>query len=109
VPVAAVRLICSNLDNSIACTWQLDRLMRDRRRGLESDLGVRNAWRVGPTEDYQLQWVLVEEAQFYLSLDAVKGVKKRGSLGRRWSAGCDRLACRLLALPSLLPRAHAAR
>jgi hypothetical protein len=77
IPVAVVSLICPNLDNPIACTWQLDRLMRDRRRGLESDLGVRNAWRVGPTEDCQLQWVLVEEVPFYLSLDAVKGVKKR--------------------------------
>jgi hypothetical protein len=47
----------------MACTWQLDRLMHDRRRGLESYLGVRNAWRVGPTEDYRLQWVLVEEAR----------------------------------------------
>jgi hypothetical protein len=63
IPVAAVSLICPNLDNSIACTWQLDRLMRDRRRALESDLGVCNAWRVGPTEDYWLRWFLVREAQ----------------------------------------------
>jgi hypothetical protein len=35
--------------------------MRDRRRGLESDLGVRDAWRVGPAENYRLQWVLVED------------------------------------------------
>jgi hypothetical protein len=77
IPVVAFSLICPNLDNSIACTWQLDQLMRDRRRSLDSDLGVRNAWRVGPTEDYRLQWVLVEEAPFYLSLEAVKGDKKR--------------------------------
>jgi hypothetical protein len=47
IPVAAVSLICPKLDNSIACTWQLGRLMRDRRRDLEFDLGVRDAWRVG--------------------------------------------------------------
>lgn len=65
--------------------------MRDRRRGLGSDLGVRDAWRVGPTEDYRPQWVLVEEAPFYLSLDAVKGDKKRKPRSPR--AAGSRLAC----------------
>ena len=78
-----------------------------RRRALESDLGVRNAWRVGPTEDYRLQWVLVEEAPFYVSLAAVNA-PRTGSPARRWSSGCDRLACRMLTVVSLLRRAHAA-
>src|SRR5205823_10884300 len=47
---------------------------------LEADLGVRNAWRIGPTPEYRLQWVLVEECPFYLSLDAVKGDRKREQL-----------------------------
>jgi DNA segregation ATPase FtsK/SpoIIIE, S-DNA-T family len=54
--------------------------MRNRRRTLEADLGVRNAWRIGPTPDYRLQWLLVEECPFYLSLDAVKGDRKREAL-----------------------------
>jgi S-DNA-T family DNA segregation ATPase FtsK/SpoIIIE len=58
----------------------LDAKMRARRRGLEADLGVRNAWAKGPTEDYRLQWLLMEEAPFYLSFDAVKGDKRREGL-----------------------------
>jgi S-DNA-T family DNA segregation ATPase FtsK/SpoIIIE len=58
----------------------LDDKMRGRRRTLESDLGVRNAWARGPSPDYRLQWVLVEEAPFYLSLDQVKGDRKREAL-----------------------------
>jgi hypothetical protein len=56
--VAAVSLICPNLDNSIARTWQLDRLMRERHRGPEPDRGVRNAWRVGPADVTQPDVVL---------------------------------------------------
>jgi hypothetical protein len=55
----------------------LDTKMCDRRRTLQADLGVRNGWRPGPTSGYRLQWVLVEEAPFYLDLDAVKGDRKR--------------------------------
>jgi S-DNA-T family DNA segregation ATPase FtsK/SpoIIIE len=55
----------------------LDALMGDRRRNLERDRGVRNGWALGPAPDYRLQWVLVEEAPFYLDLDAVKGDKRR--------------------------------
>jgi hypothetical protein len=55
----------------------LDHKMRARRRSLEIDLGVRNGWLTGPTPDYRIQWLLVEESPFYLSLDGVKGDKKR--------------------------------
>jgi S-DNA-T family DNA segregation ATPase FtsK/SpoIIIE len=55
----------------------LELKMRARRRTLEADLGVRNAWLKGPAPDYRLQWLLVEEAPFYLSMDAVKGDKER--------------------------------
>jgi hypothetical protein len=60
----------------------LDTLMCDRRRNLQRDRGVRNGWALGPAEDYRLQWVLVEEAPFYLDLDAVKGDRKREDLVR---------------------------
>lgn len=55
----------------------LERMMRARRRNLEADLGVRNGWLAGPTPDYRLQWILMEESPFFLSLDAVKGDRKR--------------------------------
>ena len=54
----------------------LDVKMCDRRRTLSADLGTRNGWSAGPTRDYRLQWVLVEEAPFYLDADAVKGDRK---------------------------------
>ncbi len=54
----------------------LDALMRDRRRNLQAVRGTRNGWTLGPAEDYRLQWVLVEEAPFYLDEAAVKGDKK---------------------------------
>jgi S-DNA-T family DNA segregation ATPase FtsK/SpoIIIE len=55
----------------------LDTLMGDRRRNLQRDRGVRNGWALGPARDYRLQWVLMEEAPFYLDLEAVKGDRKR--------------------------------
>jgi S-DNA-T family DNA segregation ATPase FtsK/SpoIIIE len=60
----------------------LDTLMGDRRRNLQRDRGVRNGWSLGPAEDYRLQWILVEEAPFYLDLDAVRGDRKREDLVR---------------------------
>lgn len=59
---------------------QLDTLMRERRRTLEEDLGVRNAWNRGLADNYRLQWLLIEEAPFFLSLDQVKGDKKKEAL-----------------------------
>jgi DNA segregation ATPase FtsK/SpoIIIE, S-DNA-T family len=59
---------------------QLDRLMCERRRNLQAELGVRNAWLRGPSDGYRLQWLLMEEAPFYLSLDAVKGDKAKEKL-----------------------------
>ena len=60
----------------------LDALMGDRRRNLQRDRGTRNGWALGPAEDYRLQWVLVEEAPFYLDLEAVRGDRKREELVR---------------------------
>ena len=55
----------------------LDALMCERRRNLQRDRGVRNGWALGPAPWYRLQWVLVEEAPFYLDELAVKGDRKR--------------------------------
>jgi DNA segregation ATPase FtsK/SpoIIIE, S-DNA-T family len=51
----------------------LDTLMCDRRRNLQAVRGSRNGWIRGPDENYRLQWVLVEEAPFYLDDLAVRG------------------------------------
>jgi DNA segregation ATPase FtsK/SpoIIIE, S-DNA-T family len=70
----------ADLDAAADMLAGLDQLMRDRRRNLQADLGVRNAWAVGPSDDYRLQWVMLEEAPAFLSLESVKGDKKRESL-----------------------------
>jgi S-DNA-T family DNA segregation ATPase FtsK/SpoIIIE len=59
---------------------QLDRLMCERRRNLQAELGVRNVWSAGLSVNYRLQWVLLEEAPFYFSLEAVKGSKTKTDL-----------------------------
>jgi S-DNA-T family DNA segregation ATPase FtsK/SpoIIIE len=60
----------------------LDVKMGDRRRNLQRDRGARNGWTLGPSPDYRLQWVLVEEAPFYLDLEAVRGDRNREQLVR---------------------------
>lgn len=57
----------------------LDTQMGDRRRNLYAVRGVRNGWApgFGPAEDHRLQWVLVEEAPFYLDELPVRGDRKR--------------------------------
>jgi hypothetical protein len=55
----------------------LDALMCDRRRNLQLVRGTRNGWSRGPDEGYRLQWVMVEEAPFYLDEQVVKGDRKR--------------------------------
>jgi S-DNA-T family DNA segregation ATPase FtsK/SpoIIIE len=55
----------------------LDAAMCDRRRNLHAVRGSRNGWTLGPDPSYRLQWVLMEEAPFYLDLDAVRGDRKR--------------------------------
>lgn len=52
--------------------------MNKRRRNLQADLGVRNAWHAGPSPEYPLRWVVMEEAPAFLQV--VKGDKKREQL-----------------------------
>jgi hypothetical protein len=51
--------------------------MMTRRRTMESDLGVRNAWSSGASPDYRLQWVLIEEAAWFLDLESCRGDRAR--------------------------------
>lgn len=52
--------------------------MNRRRRTLQADLGVRNAWHAGPSAEYPLRWIVMEEAPAFLQV--VKGDKKREQL-----------------------------
>jgi S-DNA-T family DNA segregation ATPase FtsK/SpoIIIE len=93
----AAGYVADDLAAAVDLLLELDGLMRTRRRNLEVDLGVRNAWKAGLSEAYRLQWLIVEEAPFYLSLDSVKGDRKREA---------QVLACRGLA-GNLLRRGRA--
>lgn len=76
----AASYVADDLDAAADMLAGLDRKMADRRRNLEAQLGVRNGWARGPSAGYRLQWLLVEEAPFYLSLETVKGDKRREGL-----------------------------
>jgi hypothetical protein len=74
---AAVTYTDDDLDDAQAVLEHLHGLMMTRRKNLEADLGVRNGWARGPTAEYRLQWILMEEAAWFLDLDAVKGDRAR--------------------------------
>jgi DNA segregation ATPase FtsK/SpoIIIE, S-DNA-T family len=73
----AAGYVGDNLEAAEDMLHVLDSLMGDRRRNLRSVRGSTNGWALGPAEDYRLQWVLMEEAPFYLDLETVKGDRKR--------------------------------
>jgi DNA segregation ATPase FtsK/SpoIIIE, S-DNA-T family len=74
---AAATYTDDDLAAAEAALEYLHDLMMTRRKNLEADLGVRNGWAVGPTPDYRLQWVLMEEAAWFLDEQAVKGDRVR--------------------------------
>ena len=76
----AASYVADDLDAAADLLAGLDRKMGTRRQNLEADLGVRNGWVRGPSPAYKLQWVLIEESPFYLSLETVKGDKRREGL-----------------------------
>jgi DNA segregation ATPase FtsK/SpoIIIE, S-DNA-T family len=74
---AAATYTDDDLAAAQAVLEHLHDLMMTRRRNLEAELGVRNAWAIGPTPDYRLQWCLIEEAAWFLDLEACKGDRVR--------------------------------
>jgi DNA segregation ATPase FtsK/SpoIIIE, S-DNA-T family len=48
--------------------------MTSRLASVRTDLGCRNAWRIGPSKDYPLVWVCVDECSSYLDLEAAKAL-----------------------------------
>jgi DNA segregation ATPase FtsK/SpoIIIE, S-DNA-T family len=51
-------------------------LMVKRLATLTGDLGTRNAWSVGPSPDYPLIWVPIDECHQYLDLETAKALGK---------------------------------
>lgn len=76
---AAVTYVDDDLAGAQCALEHLYDQMMMRRRNMESDLGVRNAWPAGPSPDYKLQWVLIEEAAWFLDLESCKGDRVRES------------------------------
>jgi S-DNA-T family DNA segregation ATPase FtsK/SpoIIIE len=74
---AAASYCDDNLADAEELVLELHSQMMNRRRNLEADTGSRNAWRRGPNPDYRLQWLLVEEAAWFLDLDSCKGDRAR--------------------------------
>jgi DNA segregation ATPase FtsK/SpoIIIE, S-DNA-T family len=50
--------------------------MVTRRQTMLADLGVRNAWDLGPSREYPLIWVLVDECQAFLDASGAKGTPR---------------------------------
>jgi DNA segregation ATPase FtsK/SpoIIIE, S-DNA-T family len=48
--------------------------MTSRLATVRADLGVRNAWKIGPSKDYPLIWVCVDECSSYLDLESAKAL-----------------------------------
>jgi DNA segregation ATPase FtsK/SpoIIIE, S-DNA-T family len=74
---AAASYVDDNLTDAEELVLELHSQMMKRRRNLEADLGTRNAWSRGPNPDYRFQWLLMEEAPWYLDLDSARGDRVR--------------------------------
>jgi S-DNA-T family DNA segregation ATPase FtsK/SpoIIIE len=72
----AVRFATDNLEEARDVLEDAHALMVKRLATLTDDLGTRNAWTVGPTEDYPLIWVPIDESSVYLDLEAAKALGK---------------------------------
>lgn len=64
------------LDDAQAVLERAHARMRSRLATVTADLGVRNAWRIGPSKDYPLVWVVVDECHQYLDLESAKALGK---------------------------------
>jgi DNA segregation ATPase FtsK/SpoIIIE, S-DNA-T family len=89
---AAVSYVDDSLADAEDLLLSLHSGMMTRRRNLEADLGTRNAWAVGPTVDYPLNWLLIEEASWFFDLESAKGDRER----ERKVRACRGLAVQLL-------------
>jgi S-DNA-T family DNA segregation ATPase FtsK/SpoIIIE len=72
----AVAYAGDDLADAIAVLEKVHGRMRERLRTVVADLGTRNAWRIGPTPEYPLLWVPIDEASTYLDLESAKAMGK---------------------------------
>jgi DNA segregation ATPase FtsK/SpoIIIE, S-DNA-T family len=64
-----------NLDGALDKLETVHALMTDRLACVRSVLGVKNAWHVGPSEEWPLIMTTIDECQAYLDATMVKGDK----------------------------------
>ena len=74
---AASSYAADDLGDAEELVLELHSQMMKRRRNLQADLGTRNGWSRGADPDYRLQWLLMEEAHWFLDLDSCKGDRVR--------------------------------
>lgn len=48
-----------------------------RRRTMYDELGIRNGWKLGPSEDFKFRWLLVDECHWFLDAESARGDRKR--------------------------------
>jgi S-DNA-T family DNA segregation ATPase FtsK/SpoIIIE len=65
-----------NLDGALDKLETVHALMTDRLACVRDVLGVKNAWHVGPSEEWPLIMTTIDECQAYLDATAVKGDKQ---------------------------------
>lgn len=56
---------------------ELNQLLLNRRRTLNDNFGVRNGWKLGPSPDLPLRWLVVDECHRFLDVNRVRGDRKR--------------------------------
>lgn len=72
----AVRFCTDDLAEARDVLEEVHGRMVKRLATLTDDLGTRNAWTRGPTGDYPLLWVPVDESSVYLDLESAKALGK---------------------------------
>jgi S-DNA-T family DNA segregation ATPase FtsK/SpoIIIE len=82
-----------NLADAVGLLEDAHSRMVKRLATVTSDLGTRNAWRVGPTAGYPLVWVAVDECSQYLDLE---GAKPLGKDAERQVRQCRALLTQML-------------
>ena len=73
----AVRFCTDDLAEARDVLEEAHGRMVGRLATLTDDLGTRNAWTRGPTEEYPLLWVPIDESSVYLDLESAKALGKQ--------------------------------
>ena len=72
-----------DLDNALAVLEEVHDLMTARLATVRDVLGHKNAWHVGPTADWPLVVLILDECQTFLDITAVKGDRELEAKVRR--------------------------